>query len=174
MQKICAADIGRMGDTAWTLSRAGTLALRVSVAIVLVAPPPAISAVFDKTVYLIDDFDGPTALQSWRFDSIPESPPASGALALGPDIASMERCLRTGSHAARRVVAAPMPQRVGGRHPHRRRSVIRHCPYGFGTRVTSGLLCKGQQRPNAAVSHQGYDRAPQSRRLAIRRFTVVG
>jgi hypothetical protein len=73
-----------MGDLACILTWAGTLALRVSVAIALIAPQPATSAVFDKTVYLIDDFDGPTALQGWRFDSIPELSAASGGLALGP------------------------------------------------------------------------------------------
>jgi hypothetical protein len=60
---------------------AGTLALKVLVAIALVARPAA-SAVSDKRVFLIDDFDGPTALQGWRFDSIPES--AGGGLTLGP------------------------------------------------------------------------------------------
>ena len=84
LRKICAVHTVRMGDPAWILSWAGTLALKVSVVIALVAPRPATSAVFDKTVYLIDDFDGPTALQGWRFDSSPELPAASGGLALGP------------------------------------------------------------------------------------------
>src|SRR5579864_9456344 len=61
-----------MGDAARILSW---------VAIALVAPRPATSAVSDKTVSVIDDFDGPNALQGWRFDSIPES---AGGLALGP------------------------------------------------------------------------------------------
>ncbi len=68
----------------WNLSWAGTLTLAVSVAIALVAPAPVTSAIFDKTVYVIDDFDGPTSLEGWRFDSLPESPAASGGLALGP------------------------------------------------------------------------------------------
>jgi hypothetical protein len=84
LRKICAVHTVRMGDPAWILSWAGTLALKVSVVIALVAPRPATSAVFDKTVYLIDDFDGPTALQGWRFDSSPESSAAGGGLALGP------------------------------------------------------------------------------------------
>jgi Cellulase (glycosyl hydrolase family 5) len=46
-------------------------------AIALVAPRLAAS---DQAVYLIDDFDSPTALQGWTFDSTPES----GGLALGP------------------------------------------------------------------------------------------
>ena len=56
----------------------------VSVGIALVAPRPAASAASDRTVYLIDDFDGPAALQGWQFDSLPQSPAPSGGLALGP------------------------------------------------------------------------------------------
>jgi hypothetical protein len=74
LRKICALRTGRIGCAAWILSW---------VAVALVAPRPATSAVFDKTVYLIDDFDGPNALQGWRFDGIPESPAASGGLAVG-------------------------------------------------------------------------------------------
>jgi hypothetical protein len=74
----------RVGDAAWIRVRAGTLAFRVLVAIALVALRLAASAGSDKTVYLVDDFDGPTALQDWRFHSSPESPAAAGGLALGP------------------------------------------------------------------------------------------
>ena len=122
MRKICALLTGRMRDPAWALRCAGTLALRVSVAIALLAPQPAASAVFDKTVYLIDDFDGPTALQDWRFESIPESPTASGGLALGPGhrehgavLAYRLPCGReTGCNAyaaARWKPASPLPKR---------------------------------------------------------------
>jgi hypothetical protein len=50
--------------------------LRVLAAIAFVALPPAASAASDPTVYLIDDFEGPAALQNWRA--------AGGELALGP------------------------------------------------------------------------------------------
>src|SRR5580692_5571558 len=98
---------------------AGTLALKVLVAIALVARPAA-SAVSDKRVFLIDDFDGPTALQGWRFDSIPES--AGGGLTLGPGhrehgavLAYRLPCGReTGCNAyaaARWRPASPLPKR---------------------------------------------------------------
>jgi hypothetical protein len=111
-----------MGEAAGIRGWAGTLALRVSVAIALVAPRLAASAVSDQTVYLIDDFDGPTALQSWRFDSIPESPAAGGGLTLGPGhhehgamLAYRLPCAReTGCNAyaaARWRPASPLPKR---------------------------------------------------------------
>ena len=59
-----------MANAAWILVWAGTLA--------------AASVAPDRTAYLIDDFEGPTALKNWRFYSSPESPAASGALSLGP------------------------------------------------------------------------------------------
>ena len=122
LRKICAVHSGRTGVPAWTLNCARTLALGVSVAIALIAPQPAASAVSDKTVYLIDDFDGPTALQDWRFESIPESPAASGGLALGPGrrehgavLAYRLPCGReTGCNAyaaARWRPASPLPKR---------------------------------------------------------------
>jgi hypothetical protein len=82
--KICAVQTGRTGLAAWIPSWTGTLALSISLGIALVSPPPATSAAFDKTVFVIDDFDGPTALEDWRFDSIPALPAANGGLALGP------------------------------------------------------------------------------------------
>ena len=102
--------------------RAGTLALRVSLAIALLAPRPAASGISDRTVYLIDDFDGPTALQSWRFESIPESPATGGGLALGPGHrehgAVLEYRLPCGREtgcnayaAARWRPASPLPKR---------------------------------------------------------------
>ena len=111
-----------MGEAASIRGWAGTLALRISVAIALVAPRLAASAVSDQTVYLIDDFDGPTALQSWRFDSIPESPVTGGGLALGPGhrehgavLAYRLPCAReTGCNAyaaARWRPASPLPKR---------------------------------------------------------------
>jgi hypothetical protein len=61
-----------------------TLAFRICLAIAFAALPQAVSAASDHTAYLIDDFEGRTALQSWRFESNPESPAASGRLAIGP------------------------------------------------------------------------------------------
>ena len=95
---------------------------RFSVAIALAAPRPAASAVFDKTVYLIDDFDSPTALQGWRFDGNPESAGVNGSLALGPGhreygavLAYRLPCGReTGCNAyaaARWRPASPLPRR---------------------------------------------------------------
>jgi hypothetical protein len=63
--------------------KASTPALRVLVAIAFLAPRDAASG-SDKAAYLIDDFDGPTALNSWRFSSNLESPARIGDLALGP------------------------------------------------------------------------------------------
>jgi hypothetical protein len=75
---------GRRGDGAWVRVWPGTVASKVVVAIALAALRPAASAASDKTVYSIDNFDGPTALQGWRFYSSSESPAAAGGLALGP------------------------------------------------------------------------------------------
>ncbi len=55
---------------------------RVLGAIACVAQGPAASAGSDP--FLIEDFEGPAALQNWRFHTSPESPAASGGLALGP------------------------------------------------------------------------------------------
>jgi hypothetical protein len=52
--------------------------------IAFVAPRPAAFAGSNQAPYLIDDFEDPTALQNWRFNTSPESPTANGALALGP------------------------------------------------------------------------------------------
>jgi len=82
LRKLCAFHAGRTGEAAWIRSWASTLPLRVSVAIALVVP--GLAVVSDQAVYLIDDFDSPTALQSWTFDSTPGSSAASGGLALGP------------------------------------------------------------------------------------------
>ncbi len=98
------------------------LALRVSVAIALIAPRLAASAVSDQTAYVIDDFEGPNALEGWTFDSIPESPAAGGGLTLGPGhrehgavLAYRLLCVReTGcdAHAAARWrSASPLPKR---------------------------------------------------------------
>jgi hypothetical protein len=72
LRKFCALHTGR------------TLAFRVVVAAALAASRPAASAGSDKTVYVIDNFDGPTALQGWQFYSDQASPAVGGALALGP------------------------------------------------------------------------------------------
>jgi hypothetical protein len=54
------------------------------VLITFVASPPLPSfAASDQPPYVIDDFEGPTALQNWRFYSNPESLTAGGTLALG-------------------------------------------------------------------------------------------
>jgi hypothetical protein len=58
-------NLGRIRTAAWLLW-AGSLAAS------------------DQTPYVIDDFEGPTALQNWRFYTSPESPTSGGALALGP------------------------------------------------------------------------------------------
>jgi len=49
------------------------LTFRVSVAIALATLPPAAVVASDRTTYLIDDFEGPAALQCWRFESKPGS-----------------------------------------------------------------------------------------------------
>jgi hypothetical protein len=111
-----------MGEAAWIRGWASTLALRVSLAIALVAPRLAASGVSDQAVYLIDDFDSPTALQSWRFESTSESPAAGGGLALGPGhrehgavLSYRLPCAReTGCNAyaaARWRPASPLPKR---------------------------------------------------------------
>src|ERR1700733_6706588 len=61
-----------------------TLTFRICVAIAFAALPQAIFAASDHTTYLIDDFEGPTALQGWRFETNPESLATSGRLAIGP------------------------------------------------------------------------------------------
>jgi len=48
------------------------------------APLLAASAGSSQTTHIIDDFDGATALQGWRFSSSPDAPEAGGGLALGP------------------------------------------------------------------------------------------
>ena len=122
LRKICALHTGGKGMTAWSRGWGGTLAVRVSVAIALVAPRLAAYAASDPTVYVIDDFDGPTALQSWRFDSIPESPATGGGLALGPGhrehgavLAYRLPCVRetvcNAYAAARWTPASPLPKR---------------------------------------------------------------
>ena len=60
------------------------LVFRICVVIAFSALAQAVSAASDHKAYLIDDFEGPTALQGWRFESNPESPAASGRLAIGP------------------------------------------------------------------------------------------
>ena len=60
------------------------LTFRVSIAIALLALPPAATAASDRTTYLIDDFESPAALQRWRFESNPGAPASSGGLAIGP------------------------------------------------------------------------------------------
>jgi len=73
----------RMGTTS-IRGRAGTPAFRVWVAIAFLAPLPAAFAGSGKTAYLIDDFDGPAALNNWRFSGSLESQARIGELALGP------------------------------------------------------------------------------------------
>jgi hypothetical protein len=65
-------------------SGASRSAFRILVAIAFLAARPASSPGSGKTPYLIDDFDGPTALKNWRFSSSVESPAGMGELALGP------------------------------------------------------------------------------------------
>jgi Cellulase (glycosyl hydrolase family 5) len=74
----------RGGDAAWIFVWVGTLALRLVAAILFATPQLAASAGSDQKPYLVDDFDGPTPLQGWRFYSSTDSPTAGGALTLGP------------------------------------------------------------------------------------------
>jgi hypothetical protein len=66
------------------LVRSGDLALRILAAIVFVAWQPATCAKSHQTTYVIDDFEGPTPLESWRLYSSPEPRAPGAALALGP------------------------------------------------------------------------------------------
>jgi hypothetical protein len=75
---------GRIGTTAWICIAAGSLTFRICVAITLAAVPKGAFAASDQIPYLIDDFEGPAALQRWRFESGPGSPAAGGRLAIGP------------------------------------------------------------------------------------------
>jgi hypothetical protein len=63
---------------------ARTPAFAAFVAVALLAPQPAAFASSDRTPYAIGDFEGPTALQRWRFQSTSESPAVGSGLALGP------------------------------------------------------------------------------------------
>ena len=83
MRKFCVLHMGQTGDAAWVRVWPGSPAFKILVAIALAALQLAASAASDKAVYLIDNFDGPTALQGWRFYGTPESPAAVGGLALG-------------------------------------------------------------------------------------------
>ena len=60
-----------------------TLTFRICVAIAFATLPQAVFAGADHPT-LIDDFEGSTALQNWRFESNPEPPAATGRLAIGP------------------------------------------------------------------------------------------
>jgi hypothetical protein len=60
------------------------LTFRICVAIAFAALPQTALAASDHATYLIDDFEGPAALQRWRFESNPQSPASSGRLAIGP------------------------------------------------------------------------------------------
>src|ERR1700690_3578771 len=60
------------------------LTFRMCVAIAFAALPQTALAASDHATYLIDDFEGPAALQRWRFESNPQSPASSGRLAIGP------------------------------------------------------------------------------------------
>jgi hypothetical protein len=63
---------------------ASRFSLTLMVLIAFVASPSTAFAASDQAPYVIDDFEGPTAFQNWRFYSNPESPTAGGTLALGP------------------------------------------------------------------------------------------
>jgi hypothetical protein len=72
---------GSLGSAAvW----ARTPAFAAFVAVALLTPRPAAFASSDRTPYSIGDFEGPAALQRWRFQSTSESPGVGGGLALGP------------------------------------------------------------------------------------------
>jgi hypothetical protein len=58
--------------------------IRLLAAIALLAPPAGAFAGSDRAPYIIDDFESPTPLRNWRFQSDPESPAAAGGLTLGP------------------------------------------------------------------------------------------
>jgi len=73
----------QIGTAAHVYACAGGLAFRVfTIALALLWPRA--SAGSDQAPYLIADFEGPTALQSWRFYGVPESDVAGGPLVLGP------------------------------------------------------------------------------------------
>jgi hypothetical protein len=61
-----------------------TLTFRICTVIAFAALLPAVFAASDHTTYLIDDFEGPTALERWQFETNSESRTASGRLAMGP------------------------------------------------------------------------------------------
>lgn len=84
MRKNGVSRFSRIETAAWILLRAGTLGLKLLTAIGFAAPLLSASAASDKTTYLIDDFEGPTALQNWRFYSSSNPPAPGGGLTLGP------------------------------------------------------------------------------------------
>jgi hypothetical protein len=80
----CGLGSDQPGGCAWRSIRAGSLALKILIAISLATPEPASSAGSGHPPLLIDDFEAPTALQSWHVLVSPEHPSAGDALTLGP------------------------------------------------------------------------------------------
>jgi hypothetical protein len=72
------------GGSAWRYIRAGSLALKILIAISFAAPQRSSSAGSNQRTFLVDDFEAPAALQNWRFLSSPENASAGGDLTLGP------------------------------------------------------------------------------------------
>src|ERR1700684_2035800 len=74
------------------------LTFRICVAIAFAALPQAAWAASDHATYLIDDFEGPAALQRWRVESNPQSPASSRRTGIRP-----------GHHRHGAVLESPLP-----------------------------------------------------------------
>jgi hypothetical protein len=75
-----AREVALEGNGILHLRRAGSAIWLTAVASVMLLP----AAGADQTSYLIDDFEGPTALQNWRLEKPAESPAVNVGLAIGP------------------------------------------------------------------------------------------
>ena len=58
--------------------------LNILTAVLFVAGPQRSRAQSHQTAYVLNNFEGPSALKGWRFSGTPQSPIVGGTLALGP------------------------------------------------------------------------------------------